>query len=395
MMMRTVHFDTFCGIIPFLRELMSDENFSRLVGRIYDAALDSSSWSDALQGMCEFLPGAMGNIFSQDTASASGIFMWGDDPAYTQKYLTTYAALNPLFPTGMFFPLGEIYSIVDIMPLEALRESRFSREWLEPQGYVDFISTNLQRSPTGQVAFSVVRHARDGLADEAAKSRMSLLVPHVQRAITIGRTIELGKVEAATLATAVDGLTAAMFLVTADARLAHANRAGLEMLDEGSVARIAFGKINFTNAATDVALRKLFAGAAQGDDAVGTGGIALPLGQVSGDEMVAHILPLTAGAREQTGRTFSAVAAVFVQKATIDFQSPLALVAERYQLSSGETRTLAALVAGQSVKEASEHLGLAEATLRSHLHRLFEKTGTSRQPDLIRLVAGYAGPVMP
>jgi hypothetical protein len=34
-------------------------------------------------------------------------------------------------------------------------------------------------------------------------------------------------------------------------------------------------------------------------------------------------------------------------------------------------------------------LGRAVATVRTHLHRLFEKTGTGRQADLVKLVAGY------
>jgi DNA-binding CsgD family transcriptional regulator len=36
-----------------------------------------------------------------------------------------------------------------------------------------------------------------------------------------------------------------------------------------------------------------------------------------------------------------------------------------------------------------ETLGISEATAKTHLHHVFEKTGTSRQADLVKLVAGY------
>jgi hypothetical protein len=43
--------------------------------------------------------------------------------------------------------------------------------------------------------------------------------------------------------------------------------------------------------------------------------------------------------------------------------------------------------------EVAPVLGLSEATVRTHLRRVFEKTGTSRQADLVKLVAGYANPI--
>jgi len=38
-------------------------------------------------------------------------------------------------------------------------------------------------------------------------------------------------------------------------------------------------------------------------------------------------------------------------------------------------------------------LGLSVPTVKTHLRRLFEKTGTKRQADLIKLVAGYMSPI--
>jgi FixJ family two-component response regulator len=37
-------------------------------------------------------------------------------------------------------------------------------------------------------------------------------------------------------------------------------------------------------------------------------------------------------------------------------------------------------------------LGVSEATMKTHLQRLFEKTGTSRQVDLVKLTFGFADP---
>jgi hypothetical protein len=41
---------------------MSEERISRLIGDIYDAALEPELWPGALEGICGFVGGSMANI---------------------------------------------------------------------------------------------------------------------------------------------------------------------------------------------------------------------------------------------------------------------------------------------------------------------------------------------
>jgi DNA-binding CsgD family transcriptional regulator len=41
------------------------------------------------------------------------------------------------------------------------------------------------------------------------------------------------------------------------------------------------------------------------------------------------------------------------------------------------------------VPEVAPVLGISETTVKTHLQRVFEKTGTNRQAHLIKLVTGY------
>ena len=56
-------------------------------------------------------------------------------------------------------------------------------------------------------------------------------------------------------------------------------------------------------------------------------------------------------------------------------------------------RVLFALVEGGGVPEVAASLGIAETTVKTHLARLFAKTGARRQAELVKLVAGFAVPV--
>jgi DNA-binding CsgD family transcriptional regulator/PAS domain-containing protein len=366
-----------------------------LVGDIYDAALDPALWPAILGKICQFVGACMANMASQDAINkhANVHFSWGDDPHYTALYLERYGRLNPLLPAGLFFPVGQVFTQYEVVPEAEMRETRFYKEWQQPQGYVDFVACNLDKSATSCVPLTVIRHERDGRVDAQARRRMSQIVPHVRRAVLISKVVDLQKVEARALADTLDALTAAVFLADRNARIVHANAAAHALLADGAVVHATGGRLLTNDAPTTRNLHDIFASASGGDGAVGTKGIALAL-VARGETFVAHVLPLTSAARRPSGTSHAAVAAVFVHKAVLDLQSPLEAVARRFGLTAGEVRVLLAIGTVGGVAEAADALGLAEATVRTHLHRLFAKTGTTRQVDLVRLVSGFANPLI-
>jgi DNA-binding CsgD family transcriptional regulator len=119
----------------------------------------------------------------------------------------------------------------------------------------------------------------------------------------------------------------------------------------------------------------------------------VPLSTSNGDRWIAHVLPLTSGLRRRAGISYSAVAAVFVRKATLDLPSPLEALTEAYRLTPAELRVLMAIVEIGGVPDAAPVLGISETTVKTHLQHVFEKTSTNRQADLVKLVAGFMSPL--
>lgn len=64
-------------------------------------------------------------------------------------------------------------------------------------------------------------------------------------------------------------------------------------------------------------------------------------------------------------------------------------VAEACGLTPTEGRMLGLIVKGMDTVEAARKLGIARTTARTHLQRLFAKTGTARQSELVRFVATF------
>jgi DNA-binding CsgD family transcriptional regulator len=91
---------------------------------------------------------------------------------------------------------------------------------------------------------------------------------------------------------------------------------------------------------------------------------------------------------------YAAVAAVLVQKAALDAKSAIEAIATTFNLTPSELRVLLTIVELSGVPEAADALGIGQATVKTHLHRLFRKTATTRQADLVRLVAGFSSPLV-
>jgi DNA-binding CsgD family transcriptional regulator len=368
------------------------EKFSALIGDIYDASLDPALWPAVFEHVCGFVQGSAAHLFAQDSVSkaANRYFTWGDDPGYTQSYSDTYAKLNPMFPSAIFFDVEQVHQLIDIIPRHELCRTRFAVEWLQPQQYIDDLFCILEKSATTSSLFQVIRHRRDGVVDEATRQRMQLLVPHIRRAVLIGKVIDLKTVEAAQLADSLDTLSAGMFLVDAAGRIVHANSSGHMMVSEANVLRVLGGKLHALDAQADQALLEAFTAADRGDAALGRKGIAVPLHARDGTRYVANVLPLTSGARRNAGVSYEAAATVFVHKAALDLPSPPEAIAKEFSLTPAELRVLFAIIEVGGVPDVAEMLGSSEATVKTHLHHVFEKTGTKRQADLVKLVAGYA-----
>jgi DNA-binding CsgD family transcriptional regulator len=79
-------------------------------------------------------------------------------------------------------------------------------------------------------------------------------------------------------------------------------------------------------------------------------------------------------------------AIVFVGDPEVREETDADLLSLFYGLSPAEAKVAALLVQGKSVKEVSEGLRVSLNTARTHLKRIFEKTGTRRQAELMRLI---------
>lgn len=378
--------------LPAPVDFSDQQQFSDLIGIVYDAAIDPSLWDHALDRVAHFVGGSAAGLFCKDVGVLHATIPHGTGfqrPLPAGLFQQINSAIEGHFLGDFEVPIAT----TDMIPFADYADTDFYRQWAGPQGIVDFVSAVVDRTTVTAAILGVFRHARNGAVDDDARRQLRLIAPHVRRAVLIGKMFEFNAAEVATFVDTFDGLAAGMYLVDAAGRLIHANAAGKAILGRSDILNLAGGRLAAGEAQIDQALLEVFAAAGRGDAAVGVRGIALPMIGRDGGRYVAHVLPLTSGARRRAGVVSTVAAALFVREATLAVSTAPQAIGSAFRLTPTELRVLLAIVEVGGIPEVALAFGVAETTVRTHVGRLFEKTGTSRQADLVKLVAGYATPL--
>ena len=370
------------------------EQLSDVISEIYDAALDPDRWPIALNSARDFVGGQVANIYWHDSVRPVGnnFCQVGISPEWERAYFETYLPLNPLQPYQIFCPIEEVHAGSEFMSFEEFSKTRFYREWAAPQGLVDAAFANLERLPTSSVAFSIMRGEQHGLIDDEARRRMKLIVPHIRRAALIGKAIDLAQVHAATFTTAMDALSAGMFLLAETGRLVHANAAGAAMIGASGPVRLVNGHFELISRESDRLLQDALAAAVGGPLKLHGKGVSVPLTNADEQDFMLHMLPLDIKRRAKLGVIGEAALLVFIRSMDGAGAAAVAAVADRLGLTKQEARVLRAVIDTGSVPMAGDLLGISSTTARSHLTGIFDKAGVRTQAGLIRLVIEGTSP---
>src|SRR5215813_4308963 len=372
--------------------------FSHAVECIYDCALDPARWPQAIREVCAATRCMAGVIGVTDLITGAARLQqhWGYGPGWLERmvqYGPEIAEIWSNIPDLHTRPLDEPVVMARELDREVVQRNRYYNEWVRPQGIIDAIGLAVLRQRDRIGEFSLSRHESEGIVTERDIAVLRLLAPHIRRAVAISDVLDMQAMTIGTFEASLDLIGTGVVLVDADAAIIHANRAARTMLAAGSPIRSERGALRTDLTETSAALRAAIAKAAGEEAAIGSAGIGVPAPQAEGEPALIHVLPLMRGdVRARIAPRASA--ALFITPAAAGVgPPPAAALAALFDLSVAEVRTLERLLTGDSPAEAADTLGIAVTTVRTHLAHIFDKTGVSRQADLIRLAAKFSPPV--
>jgi DNA-binding CsgD family transcriptional regulator/PAS domain-containing protein len=373
---------------------MSTEQFSHLVGSIYDCALDPARWPDTLTRLREPLSFHNATLALQSLPSgalllhvASGMDerQLARMPEYAADIVELWGGVEALNS----YPLDEPVVLSAVRRFEDYAQNRYYLEWGKPQGVTDTLAVAMARDSGAIASLGLGRHVSAGPIGDHEIDAVRLLIPHLQRAIGISRLLDIKTIEARTFESTLDAVAAGIVLVDAALRVVHANTVADSMLSKGDPIASERGVLTLKSRTAQEALAVAVARGSEDEAQLGRRGFGIPARRADGAPAVLHVLPLKPGT-VRAGLSPSARAAIFVAPATMPRPAPEQALAALFDLTPSEARVFALIAAGNSVAKAARNLGVGQSTVKTHLLRLFTKTGTSRQAELIKLAASLA-----
>ncbi|WP_158298710.1 helix-turn-helix transcriptional regulator [Sphingomonas psychrotolerans] len=168
--------------------------------------------------------------------------------------------------------------------------------------------------------------------------------------------------------------TPEVIVIEASGKLVEATVGGHKLLAEGSVLRCSFGRVA---GATQIVAGRLDAAIAS----------TIAHSRASATFEKPHQRLDAEFFAIQPGGDGAPRIIILLKPVRIGQVPRLRAVRSAFGLTQAEFRLLEALYAGCSIPEAAHLLGVARSTARTHLQRVFDKTGVRRQADLMRVVA--------
>ena len=362
-----------------------DGELLQILGLIYDAVLDQTKWTAALQaiharhGWHNATMGVLAlpasrtvlnvaiNVPSFGKHAEKGpeefINMWGGAAHMAQMPLE-----EPHFQSRQSDPATwDQYEMV--------------REWGRPQGIVDQVAVLLARDRTTFAHVAFAQHESMVEVPPGHIEELRFLAPHLRRAATISRILEAEVTRAATFEAALDAAGVGAVLVRGDMGIVHANAAADTMLQDGDPIRSTGGRLRLVEEIMPGHLETAVQAAVDGVAAIGRRGIGIPARRKDGSPLVTHVLPL----ESRLGTRPAADAVVFVADNGGAEPLPGESMELLFGLTPAEARVFELVAAGQSSRQIAAAMGIAPSTLRTHLLRVFDKTGRHHRVELVAL----------
>ena len=361
------------------------EPTDKLLDLIYDAATDETLWAAALIEMAHLTASQGGVMFGLDHRRANVTFTFnGGMSGEHHRIFRERHFVNPFSAHMLRVPVGGFVQSAEFMSLPELKRTAFYDEVLGPQETAHNFMVPLAAKPDFQVAFNFCRNERQGPFEAHELKFFSRIFPHLRRSLLLGSRLDGYKALQSAEFHVLDRLAIGMILLDRAARVVFANAAARAVTGDGGPLRLRNSVVTAARATHAQKMEQLIQAALRN---VPVASMSIPHPQ---DGRLLTLLASSIRSRDVDrfgGLGMHDVAAMLV---VFDPARPLDIPPERimdaYGLTLAEARVALCAASGASVPETARRLNISANTVKTHLRRVFAKTGVSRQSELARLI---------
>lgn len=368
------------------------ERTSQIIDRIYAAALDASAWPELIDTLRSLYACRAAGLYAADIERGKvSIFgMQGIDADQIRSYVDHHLLDNPWTTVPELQRQGAIRTERSLDEYYRqpgyYRRSTLFNEWMKPQDFIHTLGTNLLVERGSQIKFFMYRPDQAGYFSGSEVADFSRLSAHLGIALTVARRLDLTETRLDAAMHLVDRLQLGVVFLDACGRLTHANRHARQQFASDSGLRARNGAVCAQRPVDSRRLDRAIASALEVYHGITADAPAMVDVARPGHRPL-RVVPVPLPRRPEGPWLESRLAVALV---ICDPEAEAAIPGEWLQQCYGLTRREAALASclgqGLSLREAAGINGVTYETARWHLKNIFQKTGTARQADLVRLM---------
>jgi DNA-binding CsgD family transcriptional regulator len=233
--------------------------------------------------------------------------------------------------------------------------------------------------------FTICRSERQGPYEADALRLFSRLYPHLRRALLLGFRLDAYRSLQRAEYYVLDRLSVGVILLDRRARIIYANAAARALDSDEGPLHLRGATVTARVPPHSQRLGELVRMALRGAPA---GSMSVPRPNDGGllTILVSSVRGRDVGRFADLSMPDAAVL-LFITDPANRAGVPLPWIMDAYRLTPAEARVALAASSGLTIPEVAFQLGLSPNTIKTHLRKVFAKTGTNRQTELARLMA--------
>ncbi|MFK5892502.1 MAG: hypothetical protein QM504_04690 [Pseudomonadota bacterium] len=372
----------------------SPVNFSKhenIISSIYDAAIDNGEWSNVLNKLASISKSELGvlRIINLKNNLVGISYVHNKDISYEKMYKEYYINIDPWL---------NLYLKKDDTFLSCTHYHLTNKEYENTEYYSGLIKPQDIHYGMGgkihinknQTAFIAFNRSKKSLAFEESDLELLLqLVPHIQRSLLISEKINKAEFKRNSLKDTLNQINNPVILVDKKGRLLFISQQAEHLINMQQGVCIKHNHIFIKTYDDNVKLYLLINQATQSNDSqkIKQSGAMEFRSLDRKNSICILVYPINSDVTNIDTNSRDNVLLILSDnnhKKSISED----LIKGLYHFTSAEARLASLLCQGLTLDEIALFLSLSKNTIRSQLRACFNKTGTSRQIDLLSLIVG-------
>jgi DNA-binding CsgD family transcriptional regulator len=348
------------------------------------------SWNEVPAILGRAFPGSFTALQNLNFTEARPDFvsLQNMDPAFMQSYIEHFVNINPWSSLWLSAKSGTVAISEDVAPARTIAHTEFYNDWLAPQKVDASVGMKILGGH-GEVV-NTLMHFPIALADtynRAAAEVMRRVHGDFVRSIHVGHMMraEMERVSAA--AALVERSKCAAFVIDGGRFLREANQAAVDLFHSGRLVAVRNHRCLLlnkdANARFENALARLSEGLPTNETCI------ICRTETDAWQIVLAPVPVPPASWDALSPRPRQLVLVLIVELTLDRQTAgdFSGLSRSFGLTPAEIKLCKCLFLGESMSEASEHLGISVETVRGRVKTILQKTGTARQGQLMLLLS--------